>query len=258
MSSIRWEDMVFMNRNQSYGAYVLRKAYPDRVNLSFVFAMMAVALILATPTIRSLFKNQTIEEPKVISDKFTVIEAPPPITLDELQKLKLTLPDLKTIRFVPPRVTEREVVDETPTMQELLTTTLSTETNDGEPIFIEDAPAVDLPATTGEDLNKVWTFVEIAPEFPGGVKEMMKFIATNIKYPAIDRRLGNEGTTYVSFIIDTDGTITDIKTDRGFSGTTDEEAMRVIAKMPKWKPGRQGGSAVKVRFILPIKFKLGS
>jgi protein TonB len=66
-----------------------------------------------------------------------------------------------------------------------------------------------------------------------------------------------EGPVYISFVVDVDGTITNVKTDKGISGGCDEEAMRVVAMMPKWKPGRQGGNAVKVRFVLPIKFALG-
>jgi protein TonB len=249
--------MVFMNRNQSYGAYVLRKAYPDRVNLSFVFAMMAVTAILASPSIKAML----VGEQAVIADsekiqKVIEMQQVPPIDIPVIPPPRMELP--KTTRFIPPRVTDNEVVEIPPTIDDLRQTNVSDDTGDGVE-FIEAPAVIDVPAaTTGDDINKIWTFVEIAPEFPGGVKEMMKFISSNIRYPAIDRRLGNEGTAYVSFIIDTDGTITDIKAERGFSGTADEEAMRVIAKMPKWKPGRQGGSAVKVRFILPIKFKLGS
>jgi len=258
MSSIRWEDMVFANRNQSYGAYILRKAYSGRVTVSFAFAMTIVTLLLISPMIKDLFGNKVVAEPKTIFDTFTKLEAPPPITPDQLKLLEVKVPDLKTIRFVPPRVTENEVVDVTPTMQELLTTTIASETNDGPVTFVEDPPAAELPAAVPEDGNKVWTWVEIAPEFPGGAKEMLKFVGKNIKYPAVDRRMGTEGTVFVSFVVDTDGTIRDVKTEKGISGGCDEEAMRVISRMPQWKPGRQGGKAVKVRFVLPIKFALGS
>jgi protein TonB len=256
MSSIRWEDMVFMNRNQSYGAYLLRKAYPDRVNLSFAFAMMVVALILFSPNIKAMFvggDELVVADPKV--EKFVEMIIVPPIEIPVIPPPRVTLP--KTAVFLAPRVTDNEVVDIPPTIDELRQTNVSDDTGD-DVVFVEPPAVIELPPAATGDLNKVWTFVEIAPEFPGGLKEMMKFIGSNMKYPATARRMGTEGTVFLSFVVDTDGTITNVETINGISGDCDKEAMRVIGKMPKWKPGRQGGSAVKVKFVLPIKFKLGS
>ena len=85
---------------------------------------------------------------------------------------------------------------------------------------------------------------------------MNKFIAKNLRYPPSARRMGVDGTVYVSFVVGKDGTINDVKVLRGISADCDKEAVRVVQMMPPWKPGKQNGKAVFVRFNLPIKFKL--
>jgi protein TonB len=87
--------------------------------------------------------------------------------------------------------------------------------------------------------------------------ELMKFIGKNIKYPANARRMEIQGQVFISFVVNADGTIGDIETVKGVFADLDSEAKRVIGKMPTWKPGRQDGKAVRVKFVLPIKFKLG-
>lgn len=103
-----------------------------------------------------------------------------------------------------------------------------------------------------------FTIVEVMPEFPGGVNEMMKYIMTNIKYPkeAKDKKIS--GTTYVTFVVEKDGSISNVRTLKGVPGgqELDEEAVRVVRSMPAWKPGTQNGIAVRTQYNLPVKFKL--
>ena len=109
-------------------------------------------------------------------------------------------------------------------------------------------------ATSEEDT--VYQTVEEMPEFPGGAEAMMKSIAGNIKYPeaAIDKNI--EGRVFVSFVIEKDGSVSNVKVLRGIGGGCDEEAVRVIKGMPKWKPGIQEGKPVRVSYMMPINFKL--
>ena len=94
------------------------------------------------------------------------------------------------------------------------------------------------------------------PGFPGGEEELFRFLGKNIKYPAMAKDAGIKGMVYVNFVVWIDGTIKDVKVLRGIGGGCDEEAMRVVKSMPKWKPGKQRGKTVPVSYNLPIRFTL--
>ena len=94
------------------------------------------------------------------------------------------------------------------------------------------------------------------PQFPGGDKAMFEFISSNIKYPAIAREYGEQGTVYIQFTVEKDGSISKVVSQRPLGYGLDEEALRVINSMPKWKAGEQRGRKVRVRFTIPIKFSL--
>ncbi len=98
--------------------------------------------------------------------------------------------------------------------------------------------------------------VEVMPEFPGGQEALAKFMVDEVKYPKKARRAGIEGKVYVSFIVDKDGSVTDVAVAKGVDPLLDEEAMRAVRLMPKWKPGTQNGKPVKTKFNLPVLFKL--
>lgn len=98
--------------------------------------------------------------------------------------------------------------------------------------------------------------VETMPEYPGGEKAMYKFISKKLKYPKKARRKEIEGRVYVQFIIDKKGNVTKAKVLKGIGYGCDKEALRVVNKMPKWKPGTQRGKPVPVKFTLPFSFKL--
>ena len=119
--------------------------------------------------------------------------------------------------------------------------------------FTEEAEKIS-DASAQED--KVFTVVEEQPEYVGGHDKMIAFIFENLKYPADARAQGIEGTVYVSFIVETDGSVTDTKVIKGVAPGLDQEAKRVVDLFPKWEPGKQDGQAVRVKFVMPIKFKL--
>lgn len=102
----------------------------------------------------------------------------------------------------------------------------------------------------------VFTVTETPPDFPGGDMERIRYLQENIKYPTMARESGIQGTVYVSFIIETNGSITNIKIMRGIGGGCDEEVISLIKKMPYWKPGTQNGKPVRVQFNMPVKFTL--
>jgi len=104
--------------------------------------------------------------------------------------------------------------------------------------------------------QKVYEEVEEMPEFPGGMEALMKYLSTNIKYPKDAVKQKIEGRVMVTFIVDTDGSISDVKTVKTVYPSIDKESVRVVKKMPKWKPGKKDGRPVRVQYALPIVFRL--
>ncbi len=107
-----------------------------------------------------------------------------------------------------------------------------------------------------EEEAQIFTVVESMPGFPGGDVARMKYLRDNMKYPQMARESGIQGKVFVTFVVEKDGKVTDVRVLRGIGGGCDEEAIRVVKSMPKWNPGKQRGKPVRVQFNLPIIFKL--
>jgi protein TonB len=107
-----------------------------------------------------------------------------------------------------------------------------------------------------EDSQEIFMVVEKAPEFPGGLTAMMSFIQKALKYPVVAQENGIQGRVTCSFVVNKDGSIVDIEVVRGIDASLDKEAIRVINSMPKWQPGEQRGKPVRVKFTMPINFRL--
>ena len=104
--------------------------------------------------------------------------------------------------------------------------------------------------------QEIFQIVEEMPAYPGGDQRLMEYVAKNIKYPQIARETGIQGRVFVGFVVEPDGSVSNVKVLRGIGGGCDEEAVRVVKSMPKWKPGKQRGKAVRVSYMLPVNFKL--
>lgn len=104
--------------------------------------------------------------------------------------------------------------------------------------------------------DQIFVVVESMPEFPGGNLALMRYLQENIKYPALAKEMGIKGRVFLSFVVEKDGSVTDVQVLRGIGGGCDEEAIRVIESMPRWKPGTQRNHPVRVQFNLPVKFTL--
>ena len=112
------------------------------------------------------------------------------------------------------------------------------------------------PAPKPEVSNKVFDVVEEMPSFPGGQGALMSFLNSNIKYPVVAQENGVQGRVIVGFVVERDGSITDVKVMRSVDPSLDREAQRVVKAMPRWKPGKQNGSAVRVKYTVPVVFRL--
>ena len=104
--------------------------------------------------------------------------------------------------------------------------------------------------------NKVFDVVEQMPSFPGGQSALMSYLANNIKYPVVAQENGVQGRVVVSFVVERDGSITDVQVVRSVDPSLDREAQRVVRSMPKWIPGKQNGQAVRVKYNVPVSFRL--
>ena len=107
-----------------------------------------------------------------------------------------------------------------------------------------------------EDTNKAYEVVDEMPSFTGGQNALMQFLADNVKYPVVAFENGVQGRVLVSFIVERDGSLSNVKVERSVDPLLDKEAVRVVKAMPKWQPGKQKGSTVRVKFTVPIVFRM--
>lgn len=255
-------DLVFENRNKAYGAYEIRRRYNRTVAVALGITILAFGVIVAVPAIIDYLNSQKEEEVVAVDITPTDLTAPPPV--DETEPPPPPPPPppvMETVKFTPPEVKDEKVDDEPPPVQSEETPQISTVTQEGtgnEEIIIpeETGPAVVEPAA-----DQIFTVVEQGAQFPGGEAAMQKWISNRIDqkgYPAMEKEAGISGTCYVTFVVEKDGSITDIKLLRGVAGGPgyNKLAMDVVKEMPAWKPGKQNGHEVRVQFNLPIRFTL--
>ncbi|MCQ2347068.1 MAG: energy transducer TonB [Paludibacteraceae bacterium] len=155
----------------------------------------------------------------------------------------------------PPAVQEVEVLNVVEDDVETESIEINTEDDKNEEIII--AAPVEAPVEEEEEEEVVFVVVETMPEFPGGQQALFKYLSDNVKYPVIAQENGIQGRVICQFVVNKDGAIVDVEVVRsGGDPSLDKEAVRVIKSMPKWKPGKQRGKAVRVKYTVPVNFKL--
>lgn len=152
----------------------------------------------------------------------------------------------------PEITTEFEVVDDNKEIEN----ELHVDMNDNANTQVVEFTPVETTEEVVEKEEEIFVFVEEQPSFPGGDEELYKFLAENIQYPALARENNVEGKVFVQFVVEKNGSITQVKLVKDIGSGCGQEAMRVVKSMPKWKPGKQRGTAVRSQFTLPIRFKL--
>ncbi len=258
-------DIVFEHRNKAYGAYELRTHYTTNINRALFIGVACFGLMLLT---NFIFARQKDEKVVIFDGGKTLTDYPlenlPPIEKPKDVEPPKPIEQVKTVAFLVP-----EVVEETnneippPDYDAMKDAVISNKTQDGiETEEIAAAPPtetksvektiVELP----EEDNTAFITVEVQPSFMGGNSEMYKFLGKNLKYPAAAQRANIQGKVFLSFIVEKDGSITDIETMKGIGFGCDEEAMRVVKLMPKWIAGKQNGRNVRVKFTIPVFFRL--
>lgn len=167
----------------------------------------------------------------------------------------ITRPELPKPKAIPPSFTRIEIVDklEVPAYD---TPDAGTDESQEIPEDLPVKPPVLKDETNVTDPGEIFRVVEVQPEYPGGYDELRHFLYKNLVYPDLAKTVNMQGTVYVSFVVEKDGSLTDIKIERGIGGGCDEEVIRVLKMMPRWSPGMQRTKPVRVLYSLPVVFTL--
>ena len=249
------EEIIFENRNKEYGAYSLRKNYMNHVLVAIFIAVLFVGSALTYPLVMSPdqvvpVKGDTIVisvEPFKKADEEPLKPLPPPPSEP--------VSHAKDLAYRVPIVTDEPIENTNTLIPENTTeTTPPPVTDPGD--FNDPEPTKNEPVLSTVEKPEPVLIVPEMPSFPGGDLAMKAYLVKHLKYPAEARELNIQGTVYLSFIVEMDGSISDITILRPIGGGCEEEAVRVVKSMPNWNPGKQNNRAVRVRLSLPVKFVL--
>lgn len=259
-------DILFEGRNKQYGGYELRKKYKRRAAIAGLISVLTVGGLFAG-TMISLPKPKVAELPPITDVKLA--EAPPvdPHRPPPPPPPPAPPPVKPTVKFTPPVIKKNEEVredekPEPPKPEENKVVGAAKVEGSDDPNAID--PGLSKASGTGTTPveappveDKIFTSVEQTAEFPGGMAALQKYLANNIRFPQAARENGLSGRAILQFVVDKDGSITNIVVQRDVPGSGfGKEATRVVSSMPKWKPGRQNGQAVRMYYTLPVTFKL--
>src|ERR1700743_245923 len=258
-----WLDVVFVDRNKAYGAYDLRKQNPKTTSKALIIGIVVFVFLISFQTIVNFISGFIPKATEKVKITNVVLQPPPPIdkTKPPPQPPEPPKPKVDQVKFPPPVVKpDNEVKEQPPTVKELEVADPGQKTVKGDPnadIKIDEPVGnSDVKQVTEEDPNKIFTAVEKEPGFPGGDEAFLKYLSKNIHYPAIAKENNVQGKVFLSFVVEKDGSLTDVKTVRGIGSGCDDEAMRVLKASPKWKPGIQNGRPVRVSYTIPVSFTL--
>ena len=270
--SNEWTDLVFEGRNQSYGAYQLRKSTGKR-NLwaLIIVGLAAVLLYLGLQLQRMAEANKKVENTQAVAlaklntekkkeakvEKKEIIRQEPEKVVEQVKSsVKFTAPIIKKDEEVKE---EDEIKLDEVQKSDKAVGAFTVEGNDevGGAVLKakEDIAAPEPPKHVVEE-TKIFTVVEQMPMYPGGDAALMGYLRDNIHYPTVAAENGVQGRVVVGFVVERDGSITDVKVLRSVDPSLDREAMRVVKSMPRWTPGKQNGSAVRVKYQVPVTFRL--
>jgi protein TonB len=266
-----WTELVFAGRNQAYGAYKLRQGTGKRNVISIIAVVCLIIACQVGLTIKKAADaeaakraamNQAVElskleQPKKAEVKQKQVKVEPEKVVEQVKSsIKFTAPVIKKDSEVKPE-------DELKTQDQIMETktaigSFDVKGNDdvnGEVLKAKEVIAQPEPPKHEEE-SKVFDVVEQMPSFPGGNGALLEYLATHVKYPVVAQENGVQGRVIVSFVVEKDGSITDVRVVRSVDPSLDREAARVVSSMPRWTPGKQNGSAVRVKYNVPVMFKL--
>ena len=266
----KWSDLVFEGKNQAYGAYQLRRETGKR-NVKALLVMFAIGVAIAAfVAIKGVVENAMkqdvaieadVELSKLAEKKEAKVERKeqPKLEKVEVEKVK------SSVKFTAPEIKKDDEVkpeEELKSQEDLSKTNTAIGAVDvkgnaeaaGEVLKAKEVIAQ--PEPPKEEETKVFDVVEQMPSFPGGQAALFQWLSSNIKYPVVAEENGVQGRVIVTFVVERDGSITDVRVVKSVDPSLDKEAVRVTKAMPRWIPGKQNGSAVRVKYTLPVTFRL--
>ena len=269
--SNEWTDLVFEGRNQAYGAYKLRKGTAKRNVWALIIVGLAAALLYLGLQLQKMAEaNKKVENTQAVElaklntekkeakvEKKEIIKQEPEKVVEQVKSsVKFTAPVIKKDSEVKE---EDEIKLDEVQKSDKAVGAFTVEGNDevGGAVLKakEDIAAPEPPKHVVEE-TKIFITVEQMPMYPGGDGALLGYLRDNIHYPTVAAENGVQGRVVVGFVVERDGSITDVKILRGVDPSLDREAMRVVKSMPKWTPGKQNGSAVRVKYQVPVSFRL--
>ena len=271
----KWVDLVFAGKNQDYGAYKLRKGTSGRNIKALVILIIAAALV-GSFLAWKVIEQKNAEQQQAYMEAMQLAQLQKEAKKQEEKKQEQVKPKVEpkkeipvareTQKFVAPVIKKDELVKESNQMKQMdqldAKIAVGTETHEGakdrtiEAVRNDIAVATPPPAPKEEVTQKVFDVVEVMPSFPGGQAALLQYLNSHVKYPVVAQENGIQGRVTISFVVERDGSITDVKVARSVDPSLDKEAARVVSSMPRWTPGKQNGSAVRVKFNVPVVFRL--
>jgi protein TonB len=252
----QWIDIVFEGKNKAYGAYELRNENPKTTLRALIIGTIIFGLAVSAPLIISFLpdfsKNEEVLDQKIVTIKLPPKEEQP----KDLPPPPPPPPKVDQVKFVKPVVAKtEEIVEEPPKVEEIKDKKIGDKTIEGDPdaeLTVE--PPGNGPSQVVEEDNNIYNTagIEVKPDFPGGLDKFYKFIGKNFQVPEEE---GLKGKVFVTFVVEKDGSLTDIKVLRDIGYGTGKEAIRVLKSCPKWNPGEQNGKKVRVLYSLPISIQ---
>ena len=272
----KWVEMVFAGKNKEYGAYQLRKGTSGR-NIKALLILVIAAALVGGFLAWKVIEQKQAEEQQAYMEAMQLAELQKQAKKEEKKKEpakpkiepKKEIPVAReTQKFTAPVIKKDELVKEENQVKQMDKlddkVAVGTENKEGVKDRTVEAVRNDIavaappppPAPKPEVASKVFDVVEEMPSFPGGQGALMSYLASNIKYPVVAQENGVQGRVIVSFVVERDGSISDVRVARSVDPSLDREAQRVVKSMPRWKPGKQNGSAVRVKYTVPVVFRL--
>ena len=272
----KWVEMVFAGKNREYGAYQLRKGTSGR-NIKALLILVIAAALVGGFLAWKVIEQKQAEEQQAYMEAMELAKLQQQAKKEEKKKepVKPKIEPKKEIpvaretqKFTAPVIKKDELVKEENQVKQMdkldEKVAVGTENKEGTKDRLAEAVRSDIavtappppPAPKPEVSNKVFDVVEEMPHFPGGAAALQAFLSSNTKYPVVAQENGVQGRVIVSFVVERDGSITDVRVVRSVDPSLDREASRVVRSMPRWSPGKQNGSAVRVKYTVPVVFRL--
>ncbi|MEI7499544.1 MAG: TonB family protein [Bacteroidota bacterium] len=243
-------ELAFEGRNKAYGAYDLRKKYPRRLLISLLSGIFIISLSVMIPWLFYYFEPVLLIEGNMMYEvEYYSMIAPPDDEMNKMaQALSKPLQEAPQVPVVKDSIFEEKKPIEEPLVKD--------QENEKAKIDSSAKPGGSGLGTGSGDDTGLATSIDVYPRYPGGDESRLYYLRKKIKYPEAALKSGVQGVVMVVFIVETDGSLTNVDVTKRIGGGCDEEAMRVTKEMPRWEPGKRNGRAVRVMVRMPIVFRI--